>query len=148
METVVILPDVESLVSVFLQHDPDVQAAVGTFVSDGAPLARVYTALPKDVAFPVVRVTLIDETKMTQRPLWVVTAMLQLEAWGNTQWDATRALRTVQGVLAARVTGVHSRGIVTGVRFGGMRNVPDPEFAPAKPRRIVVAQVTAHPAPG
>lgn len=145
MEQVVILPDVESLVSTFLQRDPDVKAKVGTFTSGADQLARVYTALPEAPVFPAVRVTLIDETKVTDNPLWVVTAFLQIEAWGGSQWEASEALRTVQGVMAARLKGVHTRGTVSGVRFGGMRNVPDPDYAPAKPRRIVTAQVTAHP---
>jgi hypothetical protein len=136
---VVLLPNVEGLVSTFLQDDPDQQLVTGD---------RCYTALPKDKTYPLLRVTQIDDQKVTQRPLWVVTTLLQVEAWGDNQWDAWRAAATAQSVLAARLEGVHSRGVVTGVRFSGLRNVPDPDFTPAKPRRIFTCQVTAHPLPG
>jgi hypothetical protein len=136
--TVTILPNVESLVSVFLAADPDMAAITGN---------RWYTDIPTAKTYPLGRVTLAADTKVTQRPLWLVTAVLQIETWGGSQWDATIAALTAQAVLAERLEGIHERGIVTGVRFGPMRNVPDTEFTPAKPRRIFTAQVTAHPTP-
>lgn len=136
--TVTMLPNLEGLVSIFLQHDADMAAITGD---------RWYTVIPADKTYPLGRVTLIGDTKVTQRPLWVVTGLLQLETWGATQWDATRAALTAQAVLAERLEGVHDYGVINGVRFGPMRNVPDPEFSPAKPRRILTVQVTAHPAP-
>lgn len=136
--SVTLLPNIEALVSTFLQDDTDMVAVI-----DG----RCYTVIPDDKTFPLVRVTQFDDIKVTQHPQWVVTSILQIEAWGDTQWDAWRTAATAQAVLAARLEGVHSRGVVTGVRFGGMRNVPDPDFSPAKPRRLFTTQVTAHPLP-
>lgn len=135
-ETVVILPELEGLVAIFLQNDPTISAEL-----DG----RVYTSVPADKVWPLARVVLVDDVKVTQRPLWLVTASMQIDVWGGSNWDATRIARTMQGVLAARLVGVHDRGVVTGVSFGAMRNAPDPEFTPAKPRRIFTVNVTAHP---
>lgn len=136
MPDVVTLPDLEGLVSTFLQDDPTMAELIA---------GRCYTVVPEAKTFPLMRVTLIDDVKITQRPLWIVTGLLQLDSWGNTAWDATRTARTAQGVLAERLEGIHSRGIVNGVRFGGLRNVPDPDYTPAKHRRIFTAEVTAHP---
>lgn len=132
-----LLPNVEALVSTFLQDDVDTIPLI-----DG----RCYTSIPADKTYPLMRVTQFDDEKVTQRPLWVVKVTLQVEAWGGSNHDAWLVAATAQGALAARLPGVHSRGVVTDVKFGGMRNVPDTDFTPAKPRRVFTARVTAHPA--
>lgn len=135
---IVTLPNVEKLVSIFLQADADVQALVEQ---------RTYTAIPSNATYPLVRVNQYDEINVTQEPLWVVNAVLQVEAFGGSNTDAVNIARTVQAVLADRLIGVHDDGVVTGVRCSGLRNDPDREFSPWKPRRIFRCQVTAHPRP-
>lgn len=133
---VTLLPQLEALVSTFLQTDADMVPLIN---------GRCWTILPDIKEYPIMRVRQFDDIHITQRPLWLVTAVLQIEAWADTDYAAWEAASTAMGVLAARLEGVHSRGVVTGVRFGGMRNAPDPEFKKAKPRRIFTAQVTGHP---
>lgn len=140
MPVAVMLPNVEKLVSTFLQTDTDM-IAVGTPALAG----RVYTAIPNSPTFPLVRVTQFDDIKITQRPLWVVQVNLQIEAWGGSNYDAWHIAATAQSVLAERLVGVHTDGVVCGVQFGSLRNAPDTDYQPAKPRRIFTAQITAHP---
>jgi hypothetical protein len=137
-EQLVMLPNVEALVSAFLRD----QAEVTALVDD-----RVYTALPKGVEFPAVRVVQYDDVKHTRRPLWVVHALLQIDCWGGSKHDAWQTAATVQGVLAARLAGVHDLGVVTGVDVGGLADTPDQDFEPAKPRWTFTATVFAHPNP-
>lgn len=134
--TVVLLPEVEGLVRTFLEGRTEMVALVGS---------RVYTALPKDVVFPAVRVTQFDDIKITQRPLWVVRSSMQVEAWGGTKAQAFTAAATAQACLADGLEGVHVRGVVTGVTFGAMRDLPDVAYSPAKPRWLFTAYVTSHP---
>lgn len=136
MPVAVLLPNVEKLVSSFLQADFDMVILVE---------GRVYTAIPNTPTFPLVRVTQFDDVKVTQRPLWVAQFILQIEAWGGSNYDAWRIAATTQSVLAERLEGVHSDGTVCGITFGSLRNSPDVSFSPAKPRRLFTAQITAHP---
>lgn len=136
--SVTLLPNVEALVSAFLSD----QAEVTALVED-----RVYTALLKGVEFPCIRVTQFADEKVTQRPLWVVTAQLQIDGFGGTKSQAWAAANTAQGVMAARLEGVHDDGVVTHVTFGPMSDVPDRDYEPNRPHFEFVAFVTAHPLP-
>lgn len=136
--TVTLLPNIEGLVNAFLQSQPDMTAIIGT---------RAVTCVPRNPTFPLIRTTQFDDVKVTQRPLWVATFSLQFDCWADNDYDAWRTATTAQAVLASGLEGVHSRGVVNGVTFGGLRNVPDVDYDPAKPRRIFTAYITAHPLP-
>jgi hypothetical protein len=131
------LPNLERLVSTFLQAD------VAMLASPAG--GRTYTALPSSPQWPLVRVNQYDEINVTSDPLWVVSGILQIEAWGGSNDEAVSVARVAQAALAARLVGVHGDGVVTAVRLSGLRNEPDREFSPAKPRRLFRVAVTAHP---
>lgn len=135
-ESVVLLPNLEALVSDFLRDQAEIVALVGD---------RVYTALPSGVQFPAMRVTQFYSLPLMNRPLWLTGGQLQIEAWGGTKGQAFGAVTTAMGVMAARLTGVHAFGCVTGVDFAGLRDQPDENYEPAKPRWLCTATVYAHP---
>lgn len=135
--TVTLLPNMEGLVNAFLAANSDIKALVGD-------PARVVTVVPKNPSFPLIRTTQFDDVKVTQRPLWVGTFSLQFDCWADNEYDAWRTAATAQAVLAG-IEGVHSRGVVNGIRFGGLRNLPDVDYEPAKARRIFTAFITGHP---
>jgi hypothetical protein len=130
------LPNTEALVSAFLRSHDDVDALVGD---------RVYTALPKDVTYPAVRVTQYYSQHVTQRPLWVVRNLLQVDCWGGSKIDAWRLASTVQAAMAEDLEGDHDHGVVCGVTFDGMVDQPDQDHEPARPRFFFTCAVTAHP---
>jgi hypothetical protein len=129
------LPNAEAIVSAHLRARTELD-----FLAD-----RIYTALPKDVVFPAMRVTLIDDEKVTERPLWLVRSTLQVEAWGGSKGDAFRAANIAQGALELLVDEFTDDWVVTNVRFGAMRDEPDDSYTPARPRFLFLAIVTAHP---
>lgn len=133
---VTLLPNVEAMVSTFLQAQPEMTALVG---------ARTYTAIPGEPVYPLVRVTQFDDVKVTQRPLWVARFSVQIEGFGGSKIEAWRACATAQAVLAERFLGAQTGGVVCDVGFGSMRDLPDSTFTPAKPRFLTTAYVTAHP---
>lgn len=132
----ILLPNTEKLVALFLQTDADMITLVA---------GRVYSSLPANAVFPLVRVTQFDDAKVTVRPLWVARSSLQIEAWGGSNFEAWRIANTAQSVLAERLEGIHTDGIVVGVEIGSMRNAPDTAYNPPKPRRLFTAAVTVHP---
>lgn len=134
--TVELMPNVEALVSAFLRAQPEMIAIVDD---------RIYTVLPGAVTYPAVRVNQYDEGNVTSRPLWAVRASIQIEAWGGSKDQAFSILATAQACISERIEGVYSQGVVTGVEWGGRRDLPDPSFSPAKPRWMVSAYITAHP---
>lgn len=136
-EDVVLLPNVEALVSDFLRDQTEVTALVGQ---------RIYTAIPSGPTFPLIRVNQFYSLNITNRPMWLVANQVQLEAFGGSKVEAFNALNAAMGVMAARLTNyVSSFGTVTGVNFSGTRDQPDDTYTPAKPRWLTIATVFAHP---
>lgn len=133
---VIILPDVELLVRNFLIAQPETVAITDT---------RWYSELPKTKAFPVGRVHQFNSLRSTTRARWLSTSVLQIEAYGGPKATAKLLAETAAGVIEARLPGVHDEGVVTGVVTYGMRDEPDTEFAPAQPRWLFIAEITAHP---
>lgn len=135
--TVELLPNLEAIVSAFLRQQPEITALIGD---------RVYTAIPGGAVYPLVRVNQFDDVKVTQRPLRVVRGSIQIEAWGGSKVEAYLILSTAVACLSGRLEGVQPGGeVVSNVDFGGMRDVPDTNFSPAKPRWLTSAYITAHP---
>lgn len=136
---VILPPNMEALVSAFLRDQDEIADLIGD---------HVYTALPKPKAgadlYPLIRVTLlIDEP--TGSPLWAIGYDMQIEAFGGSKDDAWRLAATARALLDQRLTGIHPEGVVNGVTNGGMVNLPDDSFSPAKPRYLFTSTVHAHP---
>lgn len=133
---VAIPPNMEGLVSRFLR-DQDILAP---WIGD-----RVYTALPKGVKFPAVRVTqLIDQP--TSVPLWSVAVTIQVEAWGGQKYQAWRIAATCRALIDAGIVGVHDGfGVVNGSTPGPLLDLPDEDFSPAKPRWLFTSTIYGRP---
>lgn len=136
MSPLTLLPNVEGLVSRFLQD----HAAMVALIDD-----RTYTVLPKSPTWPALRVAQFDDQPAGQRPLHHVAYSLQLDAFGGTKAQAWTLASTARAALAADLPGIHDDGIVTGVDTRGLSDDPDETYAPAKPRWRFVAVVYAHP---
>lgn len=134
-EPLYLTPNVEALVSAFLREQTEVIALLGD---------RVYTSLPKNPEWPAARVVVIDEAPAGS-PLWLVGAVIQVDAWGGTKADAWRIANTCRAAIDRRLVGAHPEGVVTGVTLGGLLDEPDEDFTPAKPRWLFTSTVHAHP---
>lgn len=136
-DPLVILPNMEAVLSQFYRDQPEVSDLVGD---------RVYTAIPKGAGgAPLVRVTLIGDEKVTSRPLWIFRAQIQTEAYGGTKAQAHELARTLEGCLHARAIGVQDTAVIVGVDGGPMIDLPDEEYEPARPRFLFTSTITAHP---
>lgn len=129
--------DAERLVSAHLRADPTVTALVGD---------RVYTDLPARAVFPLVRLTLIGGAPVYSEPLFFDEAYLQIDCYGGPKVQARLIADTVRHLLAGSAfRGVHPLGVVTSVRFGDLRYLPDDAFEPPKPRYIAEASIFTRP---
>ena len=134
------LVDVEALVSQYLRAQSEVTAYVGQ---------RVYTALPDDKTFPLVRITRIGGVPPMSRPMYVDAAHLQIDVFGGSKATTLDTIDAVREELAKIVDEdpVQPLGVVCGVRFGPLAYLPDETFKPAKPRYVLDVTVTVRPAP-
>lgn len=133
-----LLPDVEALVSQFLRGRSEVSDLCGQ---------RVYTELPKEKTFPLVRLVRIGGVPPIDRPLRFDEARLQVDTWGGPKKTAHDLAETIRQVLVYLPDETLTDAVVTAVRFGSLAYLPDDDFAPAKPRYTFDAAVWAHPKP-
>lgn len=128
------------MVSVYLRAQSEVNAYVGQ---------RVYTALPKDKTFPLVRLTRIGGVPPMSRPLVVDRAHLQIDVFGGSKSTALDTVDAIREELAKIVDEdpVQALGVVCAVRFGPLAYLPDESFKPAKPRYALDVTVSVRPAP-
>lgn len=121
-----LLPDAELLAVNALRADGDLDVLV-----DG----RVYTAIPANATFPLIRVIRIGGVPVIRQHLDV--ARLQVDAWAGRLDDpataatakgtARRVAAAAQAALHAAI-GSHAEGVVTGVEDDlGLSWQPDPE---------------------
>lgn len=134
--SVVLLPNVEALVSQFLRD----QDEIADLVAD-----RVYTALPKSPEWPLLRLQRVAGGPVTHRPLHLDAAIVQLDAYGGSKAAALELVETARAVIADRIEGVHDLGVVTGVQFGPLSWLPDPVYSPARPRYVADVTLFVHP---
>lgn len=134
------LVDVEALVSQYLRAQSEVTAYVGQ---------RVYTVMPDDKTFPLVRLTRIGGAPKMSRPLHVDSAHLQIDVFGGPKATALDTVNAIREELAKLVDEdpVQPLGVVCGVRFGPLAYLPDEAFEPPKPRYALDVTVTVRPAP-
>ena len=132
-------PNLEALVSFFLQGQDE--------VLDYVPTERIVTDLTGIKTWPAIRVVQFFDDAVTNRPLWLVRAQIQVEVFGSDRGkhEAFLVAAVCRAVMDARLVGVHSRGVVTDVSTFGMQDAPDQPSG--RPRWLFTAQVTGHPLP-
>lgn len=129
--------NVEALISTWLAG----QAEITALVED-----RVYTAIPGDPDWPLLRIHRVGGAPPFTRPLWVDRARIQFDAYGGTKAQARTLADTTRALLSERILGTHDdHGVVTAVNLGTLRYLPDDDFDPARPRYVGDAVVTTHP---
>jgi len=96
-------PNMEALVSAFLRNQDELAADVAD---------RVYTAIPKDATYPLVRVTQLLDTP-AGAPLYSVAYELQVEAFGGSA-AGTQDISGAYSAWTNSFTGVDSVGWATG----------------------------------
>jgi len=126
------MANAELLVSAFFRADPDVLAAQGD---------ATFTVLPSGFKdWPATVVTRVGGTPAFSDPLWIDQPLIQVSCYGGSKSTAYDVAETQRAALAARdrlpftVAGVGRLDCV--LRFGGIRDVPDPSWDPARPRWI------------
>lgn len=139
MSGLVLLPNIEHLVSTFLQTHPNITPLIA---------GRSYTVIPNSPTWPLVRVSQYDDLPAGQRPLHHVAYFIQVEAFGGSKAQAWTIAATCRSALAADLVGSHADGVVTGVDTRGLSDQPDDSYSPAKPRWLFAATVYAHPLRG
>lgn len=136
-DPLILLPNMEAVLSSFLRDQPEIVDLVGD---------RVYTAIPKNAgAAPLLRITMIGEEKVTSRPLWIVRSAMQFDAYGGTKAQALELARTAEGLIHARAIGEQDGAVIVGVNGGVMVDLPDEEYEPARPRFLFTSTIIAHP---
>lgn len=139
------LVDAEALTSYYLLNQSEVQ----TFAA-----RRVYTEIPKNPTWPLVRVTRIGGAPKISRPLYLDKAHLQLEVFGGpkaTAFDLSCVCLDELSKLPVEAA-VQPLGIVTAVGFGPINAWMPDESVPtekgkARPRYISDVFVSTRPAP-
>ena len=130
------LVDVERLVSAWARARPEITAVVDD---------RVYTAIPADPAWPLVRLTRIGGAPVMSRPLHLDRALVQFDVYGGPKVMAHDLAETIRELLADQLVGTHALGVVTAVEFGSFLYLPDATYAPARPRYMFDAAIFTHP---
>lgn len=129
-------PNMEALVSAFLRD----QAEMTDLVED-----RIYTAIPKDAEYPLVRVVQLLDTP-AGAPLYAVGFEMQVEAFGGSKADAWRIASTARALIDVRLSGDYPGfGVVNGSTPGALLDLPDEDFKPAKPRWLFTSTIYGRP---
>lgn len=126
--------DVERLASAWLRTLDAITDLVGD---------RVFTVIPSDPVFPLVRITLVDERQVYQ-PRHLTSTLLQIDVYGGPKAEARAAADAVADSLADDFPGSHDLGVVTAAQCS-LRYLPDTTYQPAKPRYVVSADIFSHP---
>lgn len=142
MTAPMLIPSSEREVSALYRADADVAA----MVTD-----RVYTVLPKQIVFPLIRIELVSEELKWVRPYRMADATIQVSAYADTKWLANRIIETARmvatgwdGTVHVAATGVD--GFVSTTGITGLFWNPDDSYSPAKPRYSFDLSVTVQPA--
>lgn len=126
----------EAVVSTYLRTASAITALVST---------RVYTAIPNNPTWPLLRVVRIGGVPARSRALHFERVTLQVDAFGGSKAQALTLADTARQQLALADQFSHSGGVITSVVFGSMAYVPDSDFEPEKPRYTFDVDVYVHP---
>jgi len=135
---VTLLPDGEALVSGYLRARSEVTDLCGQ---------RVYTELPKDKTFPLVRLVRVGGSPPLDRPLRFDVARIQVDVWGGPKKTARDLAETIRQVLSELPDEDVVGTVVSAVTYGPFAYLPDDDFAPAKPRYTFDVELSVHPKP-
>lgn len=128
-------PDVELVTVTFLKAQAAISSLVGT---------RVYTVVPNSPTWPLLRVVRIGGGPLSSYPLHLDQALLQIDAYGGSKYEARTLVETVKAELAEIQLASHSGAVVTGANFGTTRYLPDSTFDPARPRYVADVEISIH----
>lgn len=130
--------DILRIVTDALMNDEDLSALVG---------GRVYTVLPKEKTFPLVRVVRWGGAPSRRVPglAWLDHADLQLDAWSPNQLQVTDVARCLVAALVERLPGTRPGGVVTASTVTNLATELDADYAPVLHRARLTATITAHP---
>jgi hypothetical protein len=126
--------DVELIAVGYLRGRAEIAALVGT---------RVYTEIPEGPTFPLIAVNRIGG--VAPWPGWLDTARLQIDAWGNTKYQARQLAATALAVLL-EMPGTYAQGVITHVTQD-LELSWSPDDTTDQPRYVVGVAVTNHPNP-
>ncbi|GAA4908046.1 tail completion protein gp17 [Streptomonospora salina] len=117
-------------------------AALAGLVGD-----RVYTVLPKDKTFPLIRVVRWGGDLDTRIPglVWLDRADFQIDAWATRQLQVYDVARCCVEALVERLPGRRPGGVVTASSVTSLATELDADFTPVLHRARIQATVTAHP---
>lgn len=131
------LPDAEVLVIQALMAQPEL-----------APLGgRIYSVMPKDMAFPLVRVTRYGGDPLHPGgPYWIDQPVLAVHLWAQGSHAEARQLgELLRACCAQRLVGAWAQGVVASAAVSSLVSDPDPTFTPPKPRTRFTASLRTHP---
>jgi hypothetical protein len=134
MPELALLPDAERLVSAYLRERPRMQALVGD---------RIYTAFPaKAGPDALLLIQRIGGAPPLSQPLVIDAAELQLDAYGGAKATAHELAATARAELTALEGQVRPEGVVSAVRFGALRWLPDDTYDQPRPRYLLDVTLT------
>lgn len=135
-------PDFEQICVEALLASLDVTGIVGQ---------RVGTRTPRTLNDPWVTVRLIDDLPAARSSaLHLVTALVQIDCYAGAarsgaQAEASQLARATRAVLHQLAYGPQTTGpVVSKVKAGSIRPLPDEALEPPRERYIVEVEVTAH----
>lgn len=135
-------PDFEQICVQALLASPEVTAIVGQ---------QVGTRTPRTLNDPWVTVRLIDDLPAPRSSaLHLVSALVQIDCYAgaernSAQAEASLLARTCRSVLHDLAYGLQTAGpVVSKVKAGGIRALPDTDLEPPRERYLVEVEVTAH----
>lgn len=128
----------------------DVEAVLAahlrTQLASLTPRPTVVTELPRDKAWPLVRVHRFGGGNVTPtRALHLDRALVQVDVWADTVAQARSIAEACRAALETVPHQPTGGGVVSMCRTEEFRRVDDATFTPAKPRYAIRAAVLTHP---
>lgn len=105
----------------------------------------VADVIPDDATYPLIRELMLDNAVSDNtKERWLEKPWFQLDFYGTDKLN-TLAIRAQVLTALPTIVGVHPEGVVTGVKVGTDRSMPDVGFSPPRPRQIVTVTLYTHP---
>lgn len=122
MTGIATFPDIEAMLSAYLRQAAPVTDLVGQ---------RVYTRIPRQPEWPLVRLWRIGGAPVYSQPLVLDAPLVQFDAWGGSAAQARTLAATVLTVLSQFPSDVPG---ITGIAFGPFVADEDASYDRPKPR--------------